>query len=73
MLEIIPLIENVSVNLSENLHSFPSSVRPFVLTTCNFALRSSEFSLRFPIPTRVRNLVAVAQGRESFKPHVDTC
>jgi hypothetical protein len=59
VLEIIPLVENISVNLGENRYCLTPSFLSYC-ASCNFALRSAVTLLCRAIPTGVWNLVTVA-------------
>jgi hypothetical protein len=71
VLEIVPLVENIPMDLSEYRYGFTSPVRSLVCTSCNFTLGSTKTLLLDSVPSRIGNLVAIAQRGERFQPNID--
>lgn len=69
MVKVRPLLSDVRVRSLEKLDSLTSAVTA-PLPSCYFALRSSEFGLCFPVPSRIFYLCPVREGGECEQPNV---
>jgi hypothetical protein len=70
VLELVPLISDSSVNLLQKSNNLATTLRA-AFTSSNPSLCPPKFRFGLPVPTRVRNCIAVGQSREGFQANVD--